>query len=100
MFTTFYNETIRKTVIGFGSLFDDILFRDLTQAGQLEKKILVPVSYSPKEKFIRMLREFPLLKGDGSDTHIGEVLPRMGFSITNIDYDGSTKKETLFLDDL
>ena len=24
MFTTFYNETIRKTVIGFGSLFDDI----------------------------------------------------------------------------
>ena len=96
MFTTFYNETIRKTVIGFGSLFDDIYVQRLNSSGQLEKKILVPVSYSPKEKFIRMLREFPLLKGDGSDTHIGQVLPRMGFSITNIDYDGSRKRNTVF----
>ena len=96
MFTTFYNETIRKTVIGFGSLFDDIYVQRLNSSGQLEKKILVPVSYAPKEKFIRMLREFPLLKGDGSDTHIGQVLPRMGFSITNIDYDGSRKRNTVF----
>ena len=27
MFTTFYNETIRRTVIGFGSLFDDIFIQ-------------------------------------------------------------------------
>ena len=37
MFTTFYNETIRKTVIGFGSLFDDIFVQDSTQ-GQTSKK--------------------------------------------------------------
>ena len=24
MFTTFYNETIRKTVVAFGSLFDEM----------------------------------------------------------------------------
>ena len=96
MFTTFYNETIRKTVIGFGSLFDDIFVQRFDSSGNLQKKILVPISYSPKEKFIRMLREYPLLKGDGSDVHIGEVLPRMGFSITNIDYDGSRKRNTVF----
>ena len=73
MFTTFYNETIRKTVIGFGSLFDDIFVQRFDSSGNLQKKILVPISYSPKEKFIRMLREYPLLKGDGSDVHIGEV---------------------------
>jgi hypothetical protein len=96
MFTTFYNETIRKTVIGFGSLFDDIFVQRFDSSGNLQKKILVPISYSPKEKFIRMLREYPLLKGDGSDVHIGEVLPRMGFSITSIDYDGSRKRNTVF----
>ena len=96
MFTTFYNETIRKTVIGFGSLFDDIFVQRFDSSGNLQKKILVPISYSPKEKFIRMLREYPLLKGDGSDVHIGEVLPRMGFSVTNIDYDGSRKRNTVF----
>ena len=98
MFTTFYNETIRKTVIGFGSLFDDIFVQRFDSSGNLQKKIRADFVLS-KEKFIRMLREYPLLKGDGSDIHIGEVLPRMGFSITNIDYDGS-RRGTQFLDDL
>ena len=96
MFTTFYNETIRKTVIGFGSLFDDIFIQKFDASGNTSKKILVPVSYAPKEKFIRMLREFPLLKGDQAETAIGGVLPRMGLSITNIDYDGSRKRNTVF----
>ena len=58
MFSTFYNETIRKTVIGFGSLFDDIYIQKINASGQTTKKILVPISYSPKEKFIRCY-EFP-----------------------------------------
>ncbi len=101
MFTTFYNETIRRTVVGFGSLFDDIFIQRKNSAGTLQKKILVPITYSAKEKFFRMLREYPILKGDDSDVHIGQVLPRMGFSVTTIDYDGSRKRNTLsqrFLD--
>ena len=35
MFTTFYNETIRKTVIGFGSLFDDIFVQRFDSSGNL-----------------------------------------------------------------
>ena len=37
MFTTFYNETIRKTVIGFGSFLMTFLFKDLTQVDNLKK---------------------------------------------------------------
>jgi len=97
MFSTFYNETIRKTVIGFASLFDDVHIQRFDSAGTLKKKILVPISYAPKEKFLRMLREYPLLKGDDgdSDTHIGQILPRMGFNINSIAYDGSRKRNTI-----
>ena len=97
MFTTFYNETIRKTVIGFGSLFDDVHVQRFESDGTVKKKILVPISYSPKEKFLRMLREYPVLKGDdeSTETHVGQVLPRMGFSINSIAYDGSRKRNTI-----
>ena len=97
MFSTFYNETIRKTVIGFASLFDDVHIQRFDSAGTLKKKILVPISYAPKEKFLRMLREYPLLKGDDgdADTHIGQILPRMGFNINSIAYDGTRKRNTI-----
>ena len=93
MFTTFYNETIRKTVIAFGSLFDEIFVVRKDSDGNVSKRIMVPISYAAKEKFIRMLNEFPILKDQG--THLAQVLPRMGFSITSINYDGVRKRNTL-----
>ena len=95
MFEKFYNETIRRTVIGFGSLFDDIYIKRKNKDGTVAKEILVPITYSAKEKFLRMLREYPLLKGASTNSHIGNILPRMGFSITSIDYDGSRKRNTI-----
>ena len=53
-FATFYNETIRKTVVAFGSLFDDVFVQRKDSSGTLQKKILVPITYSPKEKFERV----------------------------------------------
>jgi len=94
-FATFYNETIRKTVVAFGSLFDDVFVQRKDSSGTLQKKILVPITYSPKEKFYRMIKEYPILKGEDSDVHIGNILPRMGFAITTIDYDGTRKRNTV-----
>ena len=62
MFTTFYNETIRKTVVAFGSLFDEIFVVRKDSDGNVSKRIMVPISYAAKEKFIRMFNEFPLTK--------------------------------------
>ena len=91
MFDVFYNESLRKTVVAFGSLFDEI-FVARDKSGNTVKKILVPITYSPKEKFKRMLDEYPLLKGDDTNVAISEVLPRMGFNLTSINYDPSEKE--------
>ncbi len=59
MFTTFYNETIRKTVVAFGSLFDEIFVQRKNKSDNTVKRVLVPITYATQEKFIRMLNEFP-----------------------------------------
>ena len=57
MFSTFYNESIRKLVIGFGSLFNNLNIRYFNADGTVNQTVRVPVSYSPKEKFIARLNE-------------------------------------------
>ena len=53
MSTTFYNRIIRKLVVGFGNIFNNItLVRynpDLTEA----ERILVPIVYADKENYVR-----------------------------------------------
>ena len=94
MFETFYNESLRKTVVAFGSLFNEIFVIRRDKQDDTIKKILVPITYAPKEKFLRMLEEYPLLKGKESDL-LGQILPRMGFNMTNISYDSSRKRNTI-----
>tara|TARA_Y100001937_G_C7076418_1_gene310840 strand:+ start:333 stop:1160 length:828 start_codon:yes stop_codon:yes gene_type:complete len=96
MFTTFYNETIRKTVVAFGSLFDEIFVVRKNKDGTTNKRVMVPISYASKEKFIRMLDEFPDTKGQDGAAAIASVLPRMGFAITSINYDGARKRNTVY----
>ena len=84
MFTTFYNETIRKTVVAFGSLFDEIFVVRKDSDGNVSKRIMVPISYAAKEKFIRMFNEFPLTKGQTDSAGIASILRRMGFIIASI----------------
>ena len=51
MANTFYNRIIRKLVVGFGNVFNDItLVRynpDFTEA----ERMLVPIEYAPKEVY-------------------------------------------------
>jgi hypothetical protein len=91
--STFYHESVRKVVVAFGSLFDEISVQRRDSSGNVTKKILVPIMYAAQEKFIRMLNEYPSLR-DG-ETHLAAVLPRMGFSMTSINYDGTRKRNTV-----
>ena len=50
MFTTFYNGSIRKMVVAFGSLFNKIDIDRTESTGT--KHIRVPISYSSKEKYL------------------------------------------------
>ena len=50
MFDYFYHGAMRKLVIGFGSLFDEIYISRKDAENNEIKKIKVPLSYGPKEK--------------------------------------------------
>ena len=73
MFTTFYNETIRKTVVAFGSLFDEIKVQRRNSSGETVKRLLVPLTFAPKEKFIRMLNEFADTKGQTDSAAVSSL---------------------------
>lgn len=83
---TFSHDTIRKYVVYFGSLFDDIyLTRDNRDGNQLQK-MKVPLNYAPKEKMLSRLEGNPDL-----ERPIAIQLPRMSFEITNYVYDPTRK---------
>ena len=95
MFETFYNETIRNTVVGFGSLFNEIYVVRKDNNGNETSRFKVPITYAPKEKFIRMLNEYSGLKGSANERDISTILPRIGFNIEAVNYDAERKRNTL-----
>ena len=83
MFEYFYNEILRKTIIGFGTLFNGITIK---QDGSVVK---VPLAYGPTQKFLARLEQAPNLS---QATQIS--LPRMSFEFTGLTYDSSRKVTT------
>ena len=92
MFTSFYNEAIRKVVIGFGSLFNDIKIIRKNSDGSTKETIRVPLSYGPKEKFIRRIQQMSSIS---DTTKVQITLPTMGFNISGIAYDPARKTNKL-----
>ena len=93
MFSTFYHESLRKLVIGFGSLFNNLNVRKFDSSNNVLQTLRVPVSYAPKEKFIARLNEGGSILED--ETKVKAILPRMGFEITGFNYDGQRKVNKL-----
>ena len=83
---TFYHETIRKCVIGFGTLFNDIHITRTDSSGNVVQSMKVPLAFGPKQKFLVRLREDPSI----SKT-VAITLPRIGFQIGAISYDATRK---------
>lgn len=85
----FYHRTIRKNVVVFGNLFNEItLVRyDKNTYNEVER-FKVPLVYSGKENFITRFLSRPNL--DATESQI--VLPRMSFEMTSIEYDVSRKR--------
>ena len=82
----FYNESLRKTIIAFGSLFNDIYITRKNSAGTDVQSLKVPLAYGPKQKFMVRLDADPNL-----DQKVALTLPRIGFEIAGFDYDPSRK---------
>jgi len=85
MFNHFYNESVRKLVVAFGTIFSNIHVVKYNTDGSEKEKIRVPISYGPKEKFVRRINSLSSISEDVNKTQI--TLPHIGFDITAIIYD-------------
>ncbi|MDP7368642.1 MAG: tail sheath stabilizer and completion protein [Candidatus Pacebacteria bacterium] len=81
---------LKKYVIAFGNLFNDIGIERSDSSGTRVQSIPVPLSYAPKEKFIARLRQDPTLSKD-----VALQLPRMGFELTSMTYAANRKINTI-----
>lgn len=85
----FYHRTIRKVVVAFGSLFNDIQVQ--RYVNNVPKEIIkVPLSYGSKEKYISRLAGDPNLTKS-----ILTAVPRISFELTGLSYDLNRKLLTL-----
>lgn len=81
----FYYQTVRNTIVTFGSLFSDIHLVQ-NKDGKVIKDVRIPIAYAGKESYVSRLSQDPKL------TAMVEVdLPRMSFEMTSFTYDGSRK---------
>ena len=84
--TYFYHEVIRKTIIGFGTLFNNMIVKHQDANGTIVDEKRVPLAYGPAAKFIARLEQQPDL-----NKMVAITLPRMSFEMTSIAYDSSRK---------
>ena len=85
----YYHEIVRKTIIAFGTLFNDIHIRHQDGDGNDVSDMKVPLAYGPSQKFLaRLTQQADLNKP------VQITMPRMSFEMTSIQYD-STRKSSL-----
>jgi len=87
---TYYHQTIRKYVAVFGTLFNDINIVRKNSSGVITEQIKVPIAYEAKDKMLLHIR-----KMSTTDASVQTTLPRMGFVMNGISYDGTRKLNTL-----
>jgi hypothetical protein len=82
----YYHEILKRTVIGFGSMFNEIFLIRKDKSGVIKQKMKIPLSYGPKEKFLTRLKEDPNLSKS-----VAISLPRIGFELGSFSYDPARK---------
>ena len=81
-----YNEIFRKTVIAFGTLFNNIEIK--RTEGSRSEVMKVPLAYGPKDKFLARLKQV----GDLTTKDAVQItLPRISFEISGFAYDATRK---------
>ena len=89
MFEYFYNEILRRTIISFGTLFNNVSIKKTDSSDSVVSVVKVPLAYGPTEKFLARINQSPDLN---KPTQI--TLPRMSFEFTGLTYDPTRKVTT------
>ena len=87
----FYHRTIRKIVVAFGTVFNDIILQRIKSDGTTKKTAFkVPLSYGAKEKYLTRITADPTLT-----KAVQTVIPRISFEMVSMSYDTGRKLNTL-----
>jgi len=84
--TYYYHQILRKTVVAFGTIFNDIRIRHKSSTSAPGGEIRVPLAYGPMQKFLARLEQQADL-----NRAVQITLPRMSFEMSNITYDATRK---------
>ena len=84
--TYYYHEIIRKTIIGFGTLFNNIFIKHEGIDDSTLDETKVGLAYGPQQKFFSKIREQANLT-----KAVAITLPRMSFEMTSVQYDPTRK---------
>lgn len=79
----FYWGTIRKAIVAFGNMFNNIHIDRLNASGQVVQSLKVPLSYAPRTKFLARIAAQP----QAAEQNFQVLIPRMAFEMTGIQYD-------------
>ena len=85
----FYNRIIRKMVVGFGNLFNNITLVRYNPNQTEQERFVIPISYAAKELYVKRLLQDPDL-----DKKVQMSLPRFSFEMTGFSYDADRKQNT------
>jgi hypothetical protein len=77
-------------VVAFGSLFNNIEVRRTDSSDAVTEVIKIPLSYGPKDKMLVRISQDPSL-----NPKVALTVPRMGFELTSMTYDGARKLNTM-----
>lgn len=86
MYKNFYHKSLKRVIVAFGSLFDNI---NITLGNG--KEIRVPIHYAQKEKFTEVLSKQP----DKNAAIKNVTMPVMGYEIIGLNYAPERNKNPL-----
>lgn len=91
---TYFHDTLRKYVILFGTLFNDVWINREDSSGNVKDVLKIPLTYGPRDK--QLARIQGLTDGyDPQGQQFAMVVPRMGFEITGFNYAPERKLSTI-----
>jgi hypothetical protein len=82
----YYHQIIRKVIIAFGTLFNQIYIKHLDKEGDVYNEMRVPLAYGPMQKFLARIEQQSDL-----NKPVQTTLPRLSFEMTSIQYDATRK---------
>ena len=89
MAVTNQNRIIRKMIVAFGNLFNNITLVRHNNDGTEQERFLVPIDYAPKELYVMRLQADPDL-----DKKVQMTLPRISYEMMGLKYDADRKLNT------